>query len=57
MQLLQETELMRAVRLNQDSKVLGHKAKAISKKMLKHSIELRKIAEAGDSSLWVDHYE
>lgn len=50
--LLLET-LMRELRLNQNSKVVGCEIKTISRKMLKSSSELRGIADPGDNSRWV----
>ncbi len=47
--LLLETWLMRAVRMNQNCKVVGHKTKKRNKKMLKHSGDLRGTAELVES--------
>lgn len=47
-----ELRLMRAMRVNQNTKVAGRKTKMMSYRMLESSVELKETAE-----LWVHHYE
>ncbi len=49
-----ENNTMRAVRVNQNSKVAGQTTK-INSKMLKCSVELKGTTELDSNSLWVHH--